>query len=182
MSYPPHPIKLPRAYARALQPTATNHQGGCREKMMYNSRPETEEHIKRVQELILEVQKNLIGRARMHDQSKLHTPEKEMFDEWTPKLKELKYGSDEYKHALTQLGPALQHHYENNSHHPEHHEFGIYQMSLLDLLEMLADWKAASERHASGDFFESLQINKSRFDVDDCLASILDITAEELGW
>ena len=45
---------------------------------------------------------------------KLKEPEKSMFDVWTPKLKEFKFGSEEYKQALDSMGEALKHHYENN--------------------------------------------------------------------
>ena len=44
--------------------------------------------------------------------------EKELFDKWTPILKTLEYGSEEYKDSLKNLKVALDHHYENNSHHP----------------------------------------------------------------
>jgi hypothetical protein len=55
-------------------------------------------------------------------------------------------------------------------------------MSLLDLLEMLCDWKAASERHADGDIARSLRINRERFGIDGQLAAILENTAVELQW
>ena len=32
----------------------------------------------------------------------------------------LTYGSDEYKACLTEMKPALDHHYAANRHHPEH--------------------------------------------------------------
>ena len=59
------------------------------------------------------------------DNSKLESPEKELFDEYTPKLKDCTYGSDEYKEFLKGLKVALDHHYANNSHHPEHYENGV---------------------------------------------------------
>jgi hypothetical protein len=59
---------------------------------------------------------------------------------------------------------------------------GIDGMSLLDLIEMLCDWKAAGERHADGSMSRSLQINKERFQVSPQLQSILENTARELGW
>jgi len=77
---------------------------------------------------------------------------------------------------------ALKHHYENNSHHPEHYPNGINGMSLLDLIEMLADWKAAGMRHADGDMQKSLEINKKRFGMSDQLAEIFQNTIKELGW
>ena len=36
-------------------------------------------------------------------------------------------------------------------------------MTLLDMLEMLCDWRAASLRHADGDIYQSLVINRARF-------------------
>jgi len=105
-----------------------------------------------------------------------------MFDEMTPKLRALTYGSEEYKACLQKMGPALKHHYEVNSHHPEHYENGVQGMSLLDILEMLADWKAASMRHNDGSFAESLKINRERFNISPELFTIIKKTVEELGW
>ena len=57
-------------------------------------------------------------RVPNHDASKLQEPEKSMFDRFTPRLKEVEFGSDEYKAALVDMGDALKHHYANNRHHP----------------------------------------------------------------
>lgn len=61
-------------------------------------------------------------------------------------------------------------------------ETGIYGMSLMSLLEMLADWKAAGERHSNGSMTDSLAKNKDRFKISDQLQAILENTARELGW
>ena len=45
------------------------------------------------------------------------------------------------------MGPALQHHYEDNCHHPEHYRNGIHDMNMVDLIEMLCDWRAAIKRY-----------------------------------
>lgn len=82
-------------------------------------------------------------RAKIHDESKLHEPEKAIFDEYTPKLKIHDVTSDEYKEALKGMGEGLQHHYKANPHHPEFHPHGIDDMTIWDLTEMLADWMAA---------------------------------------
>lgn len=124
----------------------------------------------------------LVRRHNVHDASKLESPEKEMFDEFTPKLRELTYGSDEYKETLKNMGPALQHHYENNSHHPEHWADGINDMSLMDLIEMLADWKAAGMRHADGSLKDSMKVNRDRFGISRQLYAIFENTIDELGW
>lgn len=150
--------------------------------MAYDSTVDTKNHIRRVRLLLAKVAGNLTGRAQVHDDSKLEAPEKPLFDEYTPKLKALTYGSDEYKAALTAMGPALQHHYAHNQHHPEHWPNGINDMSLLDVIEMLVDWKAASERHADGDIRKSLEINRARFGISDQLAAILENTVRELEW
>ena len=148
----------------------------------YDSHEDTTKHIERVRELVELCRENLNCRKSIHDLSKLHAPEKPIFDEMTPKLKDSTYGSDEYKSFLAQMKPALDHHYANNSHHPEHYPNGIDGMSLLDLLEMLCDWKAAGERHANGSMGRSLEVNRDRFKISPQLQSVLENTARELGW
>ena len=58
----------------------------------------------------------------------------------------------------------------------------INRMSLLDILEMLADWKAAGERTANGNLAESLAVNRQKHAIGDQLFAILENTAKELGW
>ena len=157
--------------------------------MSYDSRPETQQHINRVRDFIFKAVANLNARARVHDASKLVSPEVEAFDEATPKLAGMEYGSEEYKESLAALGPALQHHFQFNDHHPEHYPNGVRGMSLLALLEMLCDWRAASERMKQRtddpekvkSFESGLAFNKERFEISDDLYEILLNTARELG-
>lgn len=146
----------------------------------YDSTIDTLKHIKRVSELLTQAAQRLIDRANCHDNSKLDSPEKELFDKYTPKLKNCTYGSDEYKEFLKGLGKALEHHYAHNSHHPEHYENGVNGMDLFDLIEMFFDWKAASERHADGDIWKSIKINKDRFNLSDQVVNIFKNTANNL--
>ena len=146
----------------------------------YDSRVDSSNHIERVRVLLGDVISNLQNRADVHDETKLHSPEKECFDKYTPLLRGATYGSDEYRGFLEGMGTALEHHYVHNSHHPEHYANGVYGMSLLDLIEMLVDWKAASERHEDGDLLRSIKINQKRYGFDDHLREILVRTAEEL--
>jgi rubredoxin len=183
-------------------------------------------HIIHVAKNVDEIINNLDARKRAHDASKLKEPEKSIYDEYTPKLRDMTYGSDEYKQCLADMGVALKHHYGNNTHHPEYYQMwkcpicnsifsdkeaiidfepdtrlcpkcsahgaifesalepasGIYGMSLLDIIEMLADWKAATARHADGDIKESLRINRERFGISDQLFEILKNTVQELEW
>lgn len=148
----------------------------------YDSRPDTWEHIATVRRYLDRATRSLIERGDQHDRSKLEEPELSVFDRVTPQLATLEYGSDEYRAALADMGPALRHHYAHNRHHPEHNiETGIAGMSLLDLIEMLCDWKAAGERHADGgDLARSIELNQERFGYSDELKSILLATAREL--
>lgn len=149
--------------------------------MSYDSTADTLKHIRRVQQLLGEFATELIRRGTVHDNSKLEPDEKEAFDRETPKLKTLTYGSEEYKASLAALGPALAHHYANNTHHPEHYiGLGVAGMDLFDLVEMTLDWKAASERQAGAAI--NLDTSFTRFNVDPQLASIIRNTAARLGW
>lgn len=150
--------------------------------MKYDSKADTLLHSKRVAQLLTEASSELIRRANVHDHSKLESPEKELFDEFTPKLKDCTYGSDEYKEFLTGLKVALDHHYANNSHHPEHYENGVNGFDLFDLIEMFFDWKAATERHADGSIMKSIEINKGRFALSEQLCDIMRNTALRLGY
>jgi len=148
----------------------------------YDSTYDTKEHIRHVGHFLKNYFFEIANRSRNHDASKLEEPEKSMYDEFTPKLRAMTYGSDEYKASLKEMGVALKHHYENNSHHPEHFKNGINGMSLVDILEMLADWQAACLRHDDGDIYKSLKINKKRFEISDQLYEILQNSIDKTFW
>ncbi len=143
----------------------------------YDSRADTLLHIKRVSELLTQAATELIRRANIHDDSKLESPEKELFDEYTQCLAHCTYGSAEYNDFKEKLKPALIHHYANNSHHPEHYENGMNDYNLFDLIEMFLDWKASSERHNDGNILKSIKINKQRFNYPDMIENIFKNTA-----
>jgi len=137
-----------------------------------DSRPGTKAHIAEVRRLLAKVLSGLARRAILHDLSKLESPEVEHFDRAAFRLAGCAYGSAEYKSGLADLKPALDHHYAVNSHHPEHYPDGILGMDLVDLVEMIADWQAASLRHADGDIRVSIEINQKRFGYSDELKAI----------
>lgn len=148
----------------------------------YDSRPDTLAHSQRVGELLVELVKELLDRSTCHDRSKTEPPEVAVFDEYTPLLKTSVYGSDEYKAQLAAMSGGLDHHYAVNRHHPEHFADGVAGMTLVDVAEMLADWKAATERSDTGDLARSLDIQRERFGLSDDLLSILRNTAGHFGW
>lgn len=144
----------------------------------YDSAPETNKHRDFVRMLMYTLAKDIMERADHHDDSKLVAPEKELFDEYTPKLKGCTYGSDEYNEFLKGLKQALDHHYAENRHHPEHFENGMNGMNLVDMIELICDWFAATMRHADGNIDKSIEINKVRFSMDDQTAALLKNTVD----
>jgi len=147
----------------------------------YDSTDETQKHINRVRELLSMASDILTQRGIDHDKSKLGKIEKPLFDKETPLLKSLTYGEKNYDESRARLKIALDHHYANNSHHPEYYENGIDGMDLFDIVEQFFDWKAAGERHG-GNIYQSIDINKDRFKMSDQLINIYRNTAKNLGW
>jgi len=139
---------------------------------------ETRKHMRSVARKLSYAASTMNARAIYHDNSKLESPELEVFVEYTPKLRGVTYGSEEYKQYLKEMQVALDHHYEVNSHHPEHYENGIDGMDLFDILEMFFDWWAATERHADGDMLRSIHQNVGRFNMSDQLFNIFVNTYE----
>ncbi len=141
---------------------------------------DTMKHIHRVRDLLNDVVIDLLHRGSVHDKSKLESPEVELFTEYTPKLANVTYGSAEYEELRRKLEPALKHHYARNSHHAEFWANGINDMSLMDIVEMFCDWKAASERHNDGNILKSIEINATRFGMSPQLTRIFENTAKVL--
>jgi len=136
----------------------------------------TLEHIVQVNKRLHTIIELLMERGLKHDDSKLKDPEVEIFTIYTPKLKSATYGSEEYMAFLKEMHDALDHHYKENNHHPEHYEHGIDDMDLVDLIEMVCDWKAASTRQKNQELDKCLEINKNRFKIGDQLFGILKNT------
>jgi hypothetical protein len=141
---------------------------------------DTLRHIERVRNLLNLFAIELLKRGELHDQSKLVEPEVEGFTIHTKNLAGATYGSPEYQEFLKALKPTLDHHYANNRHHPEHYKNGIEDMNLVDIIEMLLDWKAASERHNDGNIRKSIEINAKRFNMSPQLVTICENTADLL--
>ena len=140
-------------------------------------RVETQKHIDKVRKYIRFFTDKLTSRGENHDASKMESPEVELFAEHTERLAEIEYGSDEYKKELEELQPALEHHYAVNRHHPQHFPNGINDMNIIDIVELIADWKASSERYNNGNLLKSIEINAKRFNMDEQLTQILMNTA-----
>lgn len=131
---------------------------------------ETEKHIKTVEQMIDLVIVYLVIRKSCHDYTKLCEPEKSAFA--AKKLSEIEFGSEEYQENLKKIKDALDHHYEHNSHHPEHFLNMIDDMTLIDIIEMFCDWESY------GNIYKSIKICRKRFNISDQLANILINTAK----
>lgn len=141
---------------------------------------ETYKHVQSVQEKLSIFVKDLVDRGLNHDRSKFEEPELSVFAEHTPELAKTEYGSPAYKELLTKVQVAIDHHYANNRHHPENWANGVDDMTLVDLIEMLCDWKAATERNKNGNIKKSIEINADRYRISPQLRKILDNTVREM--
>jgi hypothetical protein len=139
-------------------------------------------HKEKVLKYLNQIISNFTKRGISHDDSKLQSPEKEYYDKYSPEFWKTKYMSDEYKAIQAKMWPGIEHHITNNTHHPEAFEHGVKGMSFLDLMEMLADWKAASERNNATSFIEGMKINKDRWNISDDLYDAMINTVKELDW
>ena len=141
---------------------------------------ETIDHIEEVRRYIRWFTDKLTNRGISHDKSKLESPEVEAFAEHTNRLAHLEYGSEAYNRELEELKTTLDHHYAKNRHHPEHFDDGINDMTLIDIIEMFCDWRAATKRNKNGNLLKSIEINAARFRIDRQLEQIFINTAKSI--
>lgn len=125
----------------------------------------------------------LVARALSHDLSKFRYVEADSFARTPFRLSKLTYGTDTYKAALRSIKPALEEHYKKNRHHPEyfmrhHHDDS---MSVVDRIEMVVDWKAATRKHKDGNISRSIEVNQKRFGYDDVEKEIYRDVATIVG-
>jgi hypothetical protein len=139
---------------------------------------ETLKHINEVRANLWRLIQELDRRAQVHDASKFEEPERTIYAEALPELGKTEYGSDGYKKLLEMTKPAIEHHWAHNRHHPEHWTNGIEDMDLVDLLEMIADWTAATKRNKNGNVHKSIAINTPRYKLTPQLAAILTNTVD----
>lgn len=143
----------------------------------------TEAHIKKVQEHLALFRTILEARGEVHDRSKfsaVELPAIMAMQDLVNTEGNVPYGSEAYEERKKIIAPMLAHHYFHNTHHPEHYPDGIAGMDLFDLVEMFADWKAASER--GGDPAMGIEHCVTKYEIPPMLASILRNTADKLGW
>jgi len=107
-----------------------------------------------------------LGKVLKHDNSKFSKVEVGLMAPGLRLFRNLSYGTMDYDKASQTVKPALDAHYQKNTHHPEHfmkYDFE-HHMSLLDRIEMVIDWAAASRKDVG--VFKSIAINMKRFGFD----------------
>ena len=144
---------------------------------IYNSARDTQLHKENVVNvMMLLILPDLYNRADTHDNSKLQSPEKEVYDEFVPKLRTAKYGTPEYEAIRDEMNQkGGWHHTHVNRHHPEFFKSGISGMTLNDFVEMVCDWFAASLRSDTS-FIDGLDRNIKKYDIPPMMASIIKNT------
>ena len=139
-------------------------------------------HVSEVQENIEEMAHDLKVRSIKHDRSKFDDPEFSTFVRTRPEFKVANYGTPEYEAVIEKARVGVDHHYANNRHHTAHHPNGVKDMNLLDLLEMLADWRAASRRSPNLSFTDSLPRAFKKYRMDESLQRLICNTIKYLNW
>lgn len=140
---------------------------------------ETYKHIKRVSYFLDILTIDIIKRAQNHDNSKFEDQEKNVISEYTYEFKDVVFGSEEHKKLMSLIEPAVKSHHSKNRHHPEYWTNGIDDMTLLDLIEMIADWRASIEKNKNGCIYRSININSEKYNISPQLKKVLENTVNE---
>ncbi|HDK27810.1 MAG TPA: hypothetical protein ENG48_12085 [Candidatus Atribacteria bacterium] len=139
-------------------------------------------HISKVQENLSQVRAILKARGITHDRTKLLAIEFDAFVKARSKFKEANYGSPEYQECVNMIRPSIDHHHANNRHHTAFHKNGFSDMNLFDILEMLADWEAASRRNPDLPFADSLPKAFERYSIPLNVQRHIVATLKYLKW
>ena len=83
---------------------------------------------------------------------------------------------------MDSIRPAIENHYKNNRHHTGFHKNGVNDMNLMDLCEMVADWKAAERRSPDKKLSDTLYHAFVKYEINDQLGKIIINTLKSLNW
>jgi hypothetical protein len=145
---------------------------------------DTRKHQQAVMKWMGRVIEDLLERMLVHDASKFADDEAPYYIDPVYQLNTLgvPYGSDEYKRITKQMGKGWDHHKSVNDHHVEYFlpsADPFSKMNLLNLLEMVCDWMAASER-IGNDPSLPLERSLAKFGMSEQLAMIIKNTINSL--
>lgn len=139
-------------------------------------------HVAEVQERLEDMIHDLRKRGLCHDRTKFQELEFDTFCRTRPRFKGVKFGTPDYDAVVEEAREAVEHHHHHNRHHTTYYDGGIEDMNLLDVLEMLADWRAAARRSKGQSFEESLPKAFERYNVPEVLREMIGRTIQYLGW
>lgn len=136
-------------------------------------------HQTLVRKYLLQLAHRLEERALLHDLSKLQLDEFGGFIEIQQIARGHRIDSEEYKASIQ--AEVVNLHLSRNSHHPEYYPDGLWGMNLLDMIEMVIDWQAASETYGKATLLEALPIQKERFKMTDRQYWLIQFIAENVA-
>ena len=129
-------------------------------------------HISRVRKHINTFVQLLLKRAINHDKSKLEEPEISWWKEMD-KEPRYPYGSEEYNQKIKRWDKVFKHHYKYNRHHPEHYEYGVSEMTLVDIVEMMCDWLGYKDTIAISEALKVCDEQMRRYNIPDGIRQII---------
>jgi hypothetical protein len=135
-------------------------------------------HRDRVAKYLTPIIQDLQQRAVNHDDSKFGDDELIEYASAHEEFDTTPFGTPEYLAIKERIKPAIDRHFKRNRHHPEYHRDGIKGMDLIDLVEMLCDWRSATKNHDVGSTMEkSIDFAVRKYSIGPELEAILRNTA-----
>ena len=83
------------------------------------------------------------------------------------------YGSEEYKQKIKRWNKVFKHHYQYNRHHPEHYEYGVSEMTLIDIVEMMCDWLGYKDTTTVTEALKVCDEQMARYDISEELRQVI---------
>ena len=131
------------------------------------------DHIEGVKNYLKVISILLDSRGLMHDSTKKSDEEYNYYKMANSvNRNDFKTYEEYLDYVKPTLNKGLKHHYENNRHHPEYHKNGVDDMNLIDILEMVADWKISIEQNGKN-VEEEIQYNFKKYNISEQLQKII---------
>ena len=138
-------------------------------------------HKEEITQLMSKFAAEISYRSGIHDNSKFSPEEFDVYSSNVQDFNKYDFDSEEEKRLRERVYPAAKAHQKRNRHHPEHFKNGIDDMNLIDLLEMICDWKSASSRAPGDSLRKGLPILKEKYKISPQLYQILTNTIKDFN-
>ena len=138
-------------------------------------------HIEGVQNYLKTIGLIITTRGYEHDSSKVSDEEYKYFKMANSIDRNQFKTYEEYlDYVKPTLDKGLKHHYEYNRHHPEHFDNGVNDMTLIDIIEMIIDWKVSIEQNGKK-LEDEIGYNFDKYNISDQLKKIIMNTFEYIN-